>query len=295
MDRKALPYIGALGLAWGSNLVISRFGIGQFEPLVWITLRLVIAVAAFTAFYTFSPNRQWPRNPQLWLYAAIVGVFATAVPLMGFVFALEVQSAGLTGLLATTAPAITVVVAHFLLAEARLNWPTVIGVVVALSGAVLIITLGETGLPDVTEANPIGALLLFVALLCEALAAAFIRQRMQGMDAFDVTSVRLLAALVVVTPLTLWQHELDFAQVNVAGWGALLFAALVSTFVAQMLAFYVTRTFGTTAFAIVGYIAPMVAIIGGVLFLGETITLGMLAGMVLIVSGIFIVNRRRTI
>ena len=45
--------------------------------------------------------------------------------------------------------------------------------------------------------------------------------------------------------------------------------------------------------AVVGYVVPIVAIIGGVVLLGETITVGMFDGMVLIVIGILLVNRRR--
>jgi drug/metabolite transporter (DMT)-like permease len=62
--------------------------------------------------------------------------------------------------------------------------------------------------------------------------------------------------------------------------------------VAQLLAFYITRTFGTTTIAMVSYVVPLVAILFGVLLLGETITLGMGMGMVLIVIGVLVVNRR---
>ncbi|MGB1249734.1 MAG: DMT family transporter [Candidatus Promineifilaceae bacterium] len=292
LDTKAFPYIIALGLAWGLNLVASRFGIGQFDPFIWIALRLIIAVAAFTLFYAVSPTRSWSRDPIVWRDAGLVGVFATAIPLFGFVLALQYQSAGLTALFVTTSPAITITVAHFGLEEAKLNRMTIIGILVALSGALLIIARGETGLPDVSAANPLGPLLIFGALFSEALVAVFIRRRMQSYDAFDVTSIRLLSAMLVAVPLALYLRPVDFSRVNLTGWGALLFAAIISTFIAQLLSFYITRTFGTTAFAVVGYVVPIVAIVGGVVMLGETITFGMVGGMALIVVGILIVNKR---
>ncbi|MEZ4664116.1 MAG: EamA family transporter [Caldilineaceae bacterium] len=81
MDPKAAPYVVALGLAWGLNLVISRFGISQFDPYVFIGLRLLIASAIFAAIYAFSTTRRWPRDSQLWRSAAIVAIFGTALPL----------------------------------------------------------------------------------------------------------------------------------------------------------------------------------------------------------------------
>ena len=293
MDKKAFPYILALGFAWGLNLVASRFGIGQFEPLMWVALRLIISVAAFALFYAVSPSRSWSRDPMIWRHAGIVGIFATALPLIGFVLALQYQSAGLSALFVTTSPAVTVIIAHFGLDEARLTRATMMGVLVALGGAILIIALGETGLPNVADANPLGPLFIFGALVSEAIVAVFIRRRMQGYDVFEVTSIRLLSAMVVVVPIALLMGQVDFSRVDRVGWGALLFAAVVSTFGAQLLSFYITRTFGTTAFAIVGYVVPIVAIIGGVVRLGEMITLGMAGGMVLIIIGILLVNRGR--
>jgi drug/metabolite transporter (DMT)-like permease len=293
LDPKASPYVLALGLAWGLNLVLSRFGLREFDPYVFIGLRLLIAVAIFAGIYRVSPKRRWSRSPQLWRDAGIVGIFGTALPFAGFVGALQFQSAGLTALLVTTGPAIMVTVAHFLLPDARLNRATVVGVLTALSGAVLMIALGESGLPNVAQANPIGYAMVFTALLFDALVAVYIRKRMQGTDAFDVTSIRLLVAALLIAPPALWWHPPVFTAISFQGWGSLLFTATVSTVVAQLLAFYITRTFGTTTIAMVSYVVPLVAILFGVLLLGEVLTLGMGIGMVLIVAGVLIVNRWR--
>lgn len=293
MDPKASPYVLALGLAWGLNLVFSRFGISEFNPYVFIGLRLLIATAIFAGIYAVSPTRHWSRNPKLWRDATIVGIFGTALPFAGFVGALQFQSAGLTALLVTTAPAIMVTVAHFLLDDARLTRATVVGVLTALGGAILIIALGESGLPDVSAANPIGYAMVYGALLLDAFVAVYIRKYMQGADAFDVTSSRLTVAALVIAPLAIWLHPPVLTQITLRGWGALLFTATVSTVVAQLLAFYITRTFGTTTIAMVSYVVPLVAILFGVLLLGETVTMGMGVGMVLIVLGVLIVNKRQ--
>lgn len=293
MDPKASLYILALGLAWGLNLVLSRFGISEFDPYVFIGLRLMIAVLIFAGIYAVSPQRRWSRDPKLWRDATIVGIFGTALPFAGFVGALQFQSAGLTALLVTTGPVILVTVSHFFLEEARLKRATVIGVLTALSGAVLMITLGESGLPDVSQASPIGYAMVFTALLFDAFVAVYIRKNMQGANVFDVTSIRLLVAALAIAPIAIWWHPPVLAQITLKGWGALLFTATVSTVVAQLLAFYITRTFGTTAIAMVSYVVPLVAILFGVLLLGEILTVGMGIGMVLIVVGVLIVNRWR--
>ena len=275
----------------GLSLVLSRFGLSQFDPYVFVGLRFAIAATIFAAIYAVSATRRWSRDPRLWRNAAIVGVVGTAIPFAGFIGALQFQSVGLTALLVTTSPAITVTAAHFVLPDARLNRATVVGVLVALGGAMLMVANGESGLPNVARANPLGYGMVFGALLVDAFTNVFIRKKMPGSDTFDVTSIRMLTAMIVILPLAYWFNPPDFGQIKATGWGVLLFSAIVSTVVAQLLAFYIVRTFGTTAMVMVGYTVPLVTLIAGVLLLGETLTSGMIAGMVLIVSGILIVNR----
>ena len=84
----------------------------------------------------------------------------------------------------------------------------------------------------------------------------------------------------------------DLSRVNSQGYGALLYAAFVGTFAGMMLAFHNIQRFGATASAITGYIIPLVATVGGVLLLDETITPGMILGMAFIVGGVAIINQR---
>ena len=102
----------------------------------------------------------------------------------------------------------------------------------------------------------------------------------------------MLAATVIVTPLSLLTVGFDLSQVTAPGYLALFWAALTGTFGGLLMAFYIVQRFGATISTLVTYIIPIVASIGGVLLLDETITPGMLAGMALILAGITQLNER---
>jgi drug/metabolite transporter (DMT)-like permease len=99
------------------------------------------------------------------------------------------------------------------------------------------------------------------------------------------------AAAIFMLPLSFLFAGFAFGRVNLQGYMALLYAALVGTFSGMLLAFYNIKRFGATASAMTANLIPIVAIIGGALFLGETITSGMIIGMVLILSGIAVLNQ----
>ncbi|MCA9898858.1 MAG: DMT family transporter [Anaerolineales bacterium] len=295
MHTKALPYVGLLGLLWGTNLVIMRVGVGQFDPMVFVGVRLLLASLAFVVVYTLSGNRLVPTNRKLWLYATFLGIVSTAIPMTAIVTSLTFQSSGVTALLITTAPAFITIAAHFFLPDEQMSARKLFGVLLALSGAALIVLRGESGLPNVAQGSPIGYGLVLSAMLFETAGTILIRRQMQKFSSFDVTAVRLTVAGLTVMPVALLLRGFDLSAVTGSGWFSLVYAAFIGAFTAQMLAFNITKRFGATAFSLTSYVVPVVAAITGVLWLDETITVWMVAGMVLIGAGILLINGRRSV
>ncbi len=293
MPIQAIPYVIFLGTLFGTTLIASRFSVGQFEPTTYISLRLVLASLGYLLLYLFSgQRRKWPTDRDLWRHAGLLGVFGTAIPMVFLVTSLKFQSSGMTSILITLGPAITVVMAHFVLVEEPLTKRKTTGVVIALGGALLLVLLGESGIPDVNQANPIGYLLVLTAMICGSATTVYARKYMTDLDAVQVASVRIFVATLAVMPLSLLLVGFDLSQVNQNGYLALGWASLTGTFLAMLIAFYNIKRFGATTAAMTAYVIPVVASIGGMLVLNEEITKGMLAGMALIVIGIAIINQK---
>lgn len=292
MATQALPYVSFLGFLFGSTLIASRFSVGQFQPTTYIGLRLTMAGLGHVAFYTFVKRRyKWPTDRQLWLRAAVLGVLGTAVPMTAIVTALQYLSSGLAAIFITTSPAITVLLAHFFLPDEALTRRKVLGVVIALSGTMTLAFSGESGLADAGKANPLGYVLMLIAMTMGGASAVYIRKYLKGYNAFDIASIRIFVAALLVMPLSALIIGFDLQGVTTAGYTALLYAALVGTFSGLLLAVYNVKRFGATAAAMTAYIIPIFAGLGGVLLLDERITAVMLVGVVLIIGGVMIINR----
>jgi len=182
--------------------------------------------------------------------------------------------------------------AHFVLPDESLNWRKALGISLALSGALSLILLGESGLPDVSQVNPVGYGLVFGAMIFGGASTVYARKYMREMDSFDVASVRMVTAALIVMPISLLVAGFDFSSVDSRGYFALIYGTLTATFAGGLIGFIVIKRFGATVSAMVAYVIPVVAGIGGVLLLGEQITSGMLAGVALIMLGLALINRR---
>lgn len=291
MTPQSVPYILLQGLLFGTTMLASRFSVGQYHPLTYIGIRLTLAGIGHLSVYLLG-RRIFPKDSELWKRSILLGIFGTAVPMSMMVSSLQYQSSGITAVLITLAPAITVLMAHFALEDESLNRRKSAGILLALSGAVLLVLLGESGLPDVSRANPIGYALVFLAMISGSGSTIYARKYMRDMDSFDVSSVRMFTAALVIMPLSLLVAGFDLRDVDYRGYFALVYATLTGTFAGSLIGFVVIKRFGATVSAMVAYVIPIVASVGGMLLLDERITAGMLGGMALIMAGLALINRR---
>jgi drug/metabolite transporter (DMT)-like permease len=295
LPLQAIPYVILLGFFFGSTLVVSRFSVGQFEPSTYIGLRLLIAGVAHLLVYLFLSRRfPLPKDRTVWKHAIFLGVFGTAIPMTCIVTSLQYLSSGVSSTLLTLGPAVIVILAHFVLPDESLTRRKAMGVTIAFAGALFLALSGETGLSGGEAVNPLGYILIFIAIFISNGMTVYSRKYMKDFDAYDVASIRMWAAALVVLPLSIIMIGVNFETVTATGYVGLLYAALIGTFAGLLLAFYNIKRFGATASAMTAYVIPVVAGIGGVLFLDEHITAVMLIGMALIIVGIAILQSKKS-
>jgi drug/metabolite transporter (DMT)-like permease len=272
--------------------VVSRFGLGQFEPRTFVSLRLIIAATAHLLIYTFSQSRTPPRDPALWLKASILGVFSTALVMTSIVSSLQYMSSGVSSLLLTLNPVIVVFLAHFLLKGERLTWPKLLGAMVALLGAGMLLLRGETGLEALGQADWRGYAWAGLGLVVGALGSIFAHRYLRTARGFDVASIRMFSASLALIPVVAFSSGYDLSAVAWTGYVALVYGGLVGGFCAFLLSFYVLKRFGAPANAMAVYVVPVVTTILGVLFLDEQVTPSILVSMALVLAGVWLLNRR---
>ncbi len=289
--HNSLLYVLLLGTIFGSSLVVSRFSVGQFDPLAYIAVRMSIAAALHLSVYTFT-SRRWPGGRRLWIHAAILGVIGTAVPMTSVISSLQYQSSGVTSLLLTLNPVATLILAQLFLQDESMTWGKTFGVMVAFSGALLLFVQGETGLSGLAPADWRGYAWASMGIIASATGSVYARRFLRYGDGFDVASIRMFSATLTTVAVALLTVGFDFSRVDGRGVGALLYASVFGTFLGLLLSFFIVKRFGATASSQTSYVMPVSSTILGALLLGEQVTPTMLGGMALIFSGLALLNWR---
>ena len=288
LSRSHIPSILLLSFLFGSNLVVSRFALGQFHPLGLAALRLPVA-AALALLWTRLGNGSFPRGSHVWIHGSVVGVFATAVPMMTFISALRYQSSGVTALFITLTPISAMLFAHFRLPDDRMTARKVLGAMVSFLGVGVLLVSGETGLG---ETRWEGFVLVLAGVAANGFGIVHVRKYLREVSSLDIAAVRLTAAAVVTALVAGLLGGYDLRRVGWSGVVALIYGALPGTLLGFMLYSFVAARFGPVKATQVEYLVPVVAVAAGAIFLDEHVTLVMIVGMVTVFAGIAVATYR---
>jgi len=290
MNYQALFAILFLGMLWGTSVMSTRYLVNMVHPFTFAALRFSGAALLYLLVYLFRiGGRRFPTDRNLWKFGMLMGLIGDAASLVLYATSVSYLSSGVAATLASLFPVMTVLFAHFFLPDEKLSLRKGLGVAISLAGVVLMAMLGESGLPDVARANPLGYLLGFSGAALGGLMTVYARRRMASYDAFSLTSVRFFtsaSASLVFSALTV---GLNMSRLTTQGYLVLGYASFVF-FIGFFLGFIVLQKFGATANALADYVTPIAATIGGALLFGEEVTPGMLAGMGMIATGLILIN-----
>ena len=289
-NLKALPYILMLGTLFGTNLTISRFSIGQFSPVSLAAFRLTLAGLMFLLVFLISPKHDFPRNKGFWLRAGLWGIIGSAIPMSCFIGALSYQSSGVTSLLLTLTPLMSMVMTFLLLGDEKITRIKIIGVLIAILGSGMILLKGETGIANLIRPDWRGYALSFVGSLSAAGSCIFARRYLIQDDIVQATGIRMIISAAFLLLFISLTEGFHLETVRFSGVIALLYLSILGTFVPFLLELFIIQRFGATAATQNNYVSPVIATALGALFLNEQITITIIFGMVAIFTGLRMMN-----
>jgi drug/metabolite transporter (DMT)-like permease len=287
MNSRNILQLLILAALWGASFLFIRVGVSDFGVAPLMALRVGIG-ALFLVIVLFArrPLRQslttlrsraWPL--------LVVGVLNSAAPFCLFAYAELTLSAGVTSVINASAPLWGALVA-FLWLKDRLSALRSVGLVIGFLGVSLLVwdqiaaSHGGSG-TAMTTALAAGAGL--AATLLYGIAANYTKRYLTGVDALTVAAGTMAGATLVLVPLAAiyWPAT----PISLHAWGAVIALGVACTGVAYMLYFHLIATVGPARAITVTFIVPIFGILWGALFLGESVSPGMLAGCAVILIG----------
>ncbi|PVY38218.1 EamA-like transporter family protein [Pontibacter virosus] len=251
------------------------------------------AIRIAIAFLTLAPFaiihiRQ--VEPHRWKYLLGSGLLGNLFPAFLFAYAETQLASGLAGVLNSLTALFTLLVGAMFFQQA-ITWMRMLGIIIGIAGtAILIFSGGDTNMD-----NTFYGIYIVIATICYGGSVNIIKHRLQGMKPLVMSSM----ALLTVGPLAIvYMFTTDTVyklQHTPGAWEAFMYIAILAVFstAVGLVLFNKLIHMSTTLFASSStYLIPIVALMWGVLD-GEVIHLWHYVGMIIILAGVFIVNRAK--
>ena len=290
MSRADWGIIMLLSLLWGGAFFLIELGLRGFPPNTLVLLRMTLAVPPML-FALWLLKMKLPTDAKSWRQLFILGAINAALPFILFFWGQTQIDSGLASVLNATTPLWGVIIAHFLTRDEKATPARIIGVVLGIAG--IVVMIGADALRGVTG-SVLAQLACLTATLSYAFAAVYGRTLSQAtMSPMVVATGQVITAAILMLPVAIYVDQPW--QLSAPGWDAwagVIGLAIPSTAIAYFFCFRLIDSAGASNAMLVAFIMPLIAIILGVVALGETVELKEIAGAALIALGLVAIDGR---
>jgi len=280
--------IALIALVWGSSFLFIAVMLREMSPLAVAWLRLGGGAAVILGFAVFR-RPEIPRSKRFWLDVTVLSVLASTLPFILIPLGQREISSGLAAILNSSVPIWAATFAFMLLPTERLSRARAFGLLVGFAGVAVVIG------PDALAAGTAGVrgqIEVLLASACYGAGAVYFRRHLAGRDSTFIAGTQSAIGFLLLTPIVLAVGDArGLAHVSAVAILAALGLALLSSGIA-IIVYYWLLTEVTAAQATTStYLLPITAMFWGWSLLGEQVRWTVLPGLVLVLAGVWLINR----
>lgn len=287
-SARAFTLLIFLALIWGTSFILMKRGLLVFSAGEVGSLR-VASASLFMLPIALTHLKSLGQQHYLRLFASgLMGIFFPA-----FLFALAQTrlESSVTGIMNSLTPICTLLVGVWFFHQ-KSRKESIIGILIGLSGTVILIVAKSEG-----RLGGVNLYALFVILACifYAVNLNFIKYKMTDLNALTITSISLMLigplAVFYLFVFTEFTYKINTVEGAWPALGFILLLGFMSTCLATILFNILVKISSPLFTSSVTYLIPIVAVLWG-LFDGEDLYPGHFIGMIAIIGGVYLANRK---
>lgn len=282
-----LSYL-ALGVTWGASFLFIEKSLTFLTPVGVAFSRCFLgSISLWIILVTRKIIVEWDfiLVSQLWIMGLLLNVF----PGILFAYAQEHVSSILAGIINALTPIMSVIMIMVVFRNEKLKFERLFGIVLGFVGVFITLVAGNS----IGEYSLSAVLALILAVLCYGISypfsSRFITPRGIPSEFLATTQVSLSAITLLPFFIISGIHSYDIST----GAALSIFClGVLGTGVAYIWNFRITQLAGAAIASTVTYLTPIVAVVLGLVFLGEPLTWNEPLGGLIVLVGSAITQGR---
>lgn len=265
---------------WGASYLFMRQAVPHFGPVAMIEVRVLAAGLLLLAYVAaMRTDIGWRAHWPAFLFVGGIGI---ALPFVLIAEALKTIDASTAAILNALSPLFASVVAAIWIRE-PLTPGKLAGIAMCIVGTAVL--MGWTPVP-MSRGELFAAALSIAATVIYGFTIVFTKVNLKAASPMGTASGTLLMAAVSLAPFVLLAPPpTPVASIPVGAWLSIAALAIISTALAFILYYRLIADVGPVKAITVTLLVPVFGMLWGVLFLGEPLTAGRIAGCAIILAG----------
>ncbi len=275
---------------WGVSFVATKAALRELSPVTLVFMRFALGTALlFVLLLARGVSPLPPRDalPSL-LLMGFVGIFVhQLLQSVGLTMTTAVQTGWLIGLIPLWSALLAV-----LLGKERLGGWKIAGLAGGFAGALLVISRGALGADLLRLPSTRGDLLILLSTVNWAVYSVLGHRTLRRLGPTRATAGAMALGWLMLAPLFLFTRGWrELPGLSPAGWGAVLFLGLGCSGLGYLFWYGALERLEVSRVAAFLYLEPFVTFAAAVLLLGEPVTAVVVAGGLLILGSVLLVQR----
>ena len=271
-------------IIWGANWVNMKIGFNYVTPLNYLFQRFFFSAIMIAPF--LLPLKNGIRRDSRVITNVIILCVIYAFSVMFMMLGLESESSGISAIVTFTQPLFVFGISSVFLKN-EITRRKVAGVLVGFAGIGMIYLekVGSVG------GTALSILLLLLSAFLWAVTIVYYKIISDDVHPYWISFSQVAIGSIVVFPFALGTGGIKFIF-ELPYIISIVYITVLSTVLAFFLWFYLLRNEEATTVSSSSLIIPVIALVLGAFVLGEMVNLYQVIGVVMVLAGIYFVNRK---
>ena len=286
-DRKAYLALALVCIVWGVSWVGTKEGVRYMPPFQMVGIRQILAGLAYVLYFLIR-GAKLPRRKEWYpilLLSALNFMISNGLATWG----VKLTTAGLSAIMGAIFP-LWLVIILALRGKNRIPPLAWIGIIIGFAGICIVF---YEHLQELFNFSFLGGILLgLTASLSWAYGTIYTKEFATAFNPYHSIGWQMLISGIMLSIIAkVSGHAIPLTDIKLYSWMAIFFLVIVSSIIAFIAYLYALQKLPTGLVSLYAYINPIVAVLAGSLFTGEPLTVLIITGSLVTLTGVYIVNR----
>ncbi|MGI8951491.1 MAG: DMT family transporter [Chitinophagaceae bacterium] len=278
----------ATSLIWGTTWVVAKIAVQKTPALEVSYLRQFFAGFLVLIFFLIKGEKLPTWLQFRWLL--VVSFFMFIINNGFSTWSVKYIPSGLAALIGSLYPLFVVLIEMIFFRNKNYTLLTFIGLFLGIIG--IIIVFYENAFHKHSDGYNFGIIICFIAMLSWSIGTIFIARNKYKMNSYYAMGWQMFIASFFIYLMADGTHNTTpFQNIPAQTWGAIAYLVVFGSLLAFAAFIYTIKYLPPAIASLYAYINPIVAIVvGSVVFADETLSLNVLFGSLVTLSGVYLVN-----